>query len=151
MIALNEIIYDIKARDGTYCCHPYEGHKNGCPNFPSCMKYRPDFKLLQDDYEWFAVYEEFNLKIHADKMKALHTDWSIQQCYCVLYWQGGVRKRLKQKAKDAVMSFGNGIILDIPEAHGINVFETMLKTGFIVDMKYHPDIVRKVMFVGKPK
>jgi len=27
----------------------------------------------------------------------------------------------------------------------------MLKTGFIVDMKYHPDIVRKVMFVGKPK
>lgn len=147
MITLKEIVYDERANNGEWCTYPYEGHKNGCPNFPACMKNRADFKLFENKYNWYAVVEEFDLKFHADKMKAKHPEWSERQCRCLLYWQGGVRKRLKEKAETAFA--GYNLILTIPEAHGINVFETMAKVGIIIDK--HPDIVRKVMFIGKPK
>jgi len=69
--------------------------------------------------------------------------WSDRQCRNPLYWQGGVRKRLKEKCR----AFGCNIILDIPEACGVEVFETMKNAGVIIDR--HPETVIKVMLVGR--
>jgi hypothetical protein len=41
------------------------------------------------------------------------------------------------------------IVLDIPEACGINVFETMANVGIVLERK--PDIVTKVMIVGRAR
>jgi hypothetical protein len=147
MIPINEFIFVKEARNGVYCCYPYEGHKKGCPNFPKCIQNRPkNFSYF--GYKWFAVVEEFDLKTHAEKMKSKHPDWSERQCRCLLYWQGGVRKRLREKAEIVAKSAEGSIILDIPEAYGINVFETMAIVGVVIDRK--PNIVRKVMLIGKP-
>lgn len=145
IIPLQDVIFDIRSRNGTWCMLSYPGHPHGCPNFPDCMRERPSFKTYQG-YKWYAVLEEFDLTEHAEKMKEKHPGWSDRQARCVLYWQNGVRKRLRDKAKAFCYS-KDDIILDIPEANGVNVFATMAKHG--VFLKANPDQVIKIMLVGK--
>lgn len=146
MIPLPEIVYDIRARDGTWCKLPYPGHKRGCPNFPKCPSRFEDFNNLQERWDhWFAVIEEFDLKTHAGKMKLIHPEWTERQCRNLLYWQPSVKYRLRNKAY--AYWGGDCTVLEIPEACGINVFATLSKVGVIIDR--NPIIVRKVMFIGK--
>lgn len=142
IIRLTDVIYDKRARDGTWCCLPYPNHPRGCPKFPDCPKQVFDFKDYSDDMVWFAVIEEFDLKEHAIKMKKKHPKWSDRQCRCVLYWQSKVRKKLMDRCKE----IGGEIIRD-PEAAGVNLFATMSKYGLF--LKANPDYVYKIAFVGK--
>ena len=91
------------------------------------------------------MVEEFDLKAHAAKMLKKLPDWSDRQCRNPLYWQGGVRSRLRKKAN----ALNGDIVLDIPEACGIDVFLTVAEVGIVLERK--PDIVRKVMIVGRLK
>jgi len=142
-IPLKKIYYDPLAR-GPWCRTPYPNHPWGCPNIKKgCIADRPDFKDIVELYHWFAVVEEFDLKKHAEKMKVHNVFWTERQCRNPLYWQGGVRKRLREKAQ----ALGGDIILDIPEASGVDVFKTMVEVGIVLERK--PDIVRKVMLIGR--
>lgn len=144
MIPLEAVVYDPQARDGTWCCSPYPGHPRGCPNFrKGCIGKRPAFATISGAYRWFAVVETFDLKTHAEKMKEKHPGWSDRQCRNPLYWQGAVRANLRKKC----LLCDGDILLDIPEANGINIFETMAKVGVILEKR--PDIVRKIMIIGK--
>ncbi len=148
MIKLLEVIYDRRARDGTWCRLPYPGHSKGCPNFPRCPSDRIDFLDLSKDFVWFAVIEEFNLAFHEAKMRAAHPNWTEKQCRNLLYWQPKVKAALRQKAyPDYPNRPSDRIVLEIPEASGVNVFETMEVVGIKIDR--HPNIVRKVMLIGK--
>ena len=150
MIELNEVVYDIRARDGTWCALSYPGHPKGCPNFPWCPAKHKDFKTIEGNYVWYAVIEEFDLASHAEKMKRIHPAWSERQCRNLLYWQGLLRVRLERKAMEVKFKFKPpGVILNIPEACGIDVFETMSRIGVKIDR--YPDVVRKVMLIGKEK
>jgi len=80
-------------------------------------------------------------------MKKRHPGWSERQARCVLYWQNSVMKRLREKTKNFASSSDNDIILDCPEASGINLFVTMSKHG--IQLKKNPDYVYKIMLVGK--
>ena len=144
-IRLPKVVYDHRARDGTWCKLPYPGHPKGCPNFPRCPSQHKDFLDLYKDYFWYAVIEIFDLGIHSVSMRLLHPRWTDRQCRNLLYWQNGVRSRLKKKAYSQYR-FGD-IVLEIPEAHGVNVFETMAQAGIVIER--HPDIVRKIMMVGR--
>lgn len=147
IIPLKTVIIDNRARDGTWCTLPYPGHPKGCPNFPECCESRPHF----NDYEgfnWYAVVETFNLKTHADAMKEKHPKWSERQCRNLLYWQNSVRSRLRKRVEAITYPLMGDVILDIPEANGIQIFDTMAKHGFVID-RHKPDIIRKVMLVGK--
>ena len=104
-------------------------------------------------WKWYAIIEEFDLKVQAEKMKQNHPHWSERQCKNLLYWQNSVRKRLRDKAIKYKTQLSKGyswigFLLEIPEAQGINVFATMEKVGIILCK--NPDIVRKIMFVGVP-
>jgi hypothetical protein len=144
IIPLKIIHYEPFARDGTWCCTPYPGHPKGCPNFTKgCTRNRPNFVDVACGYKWFAVIETFDLKAHAEKMKKKHPGWSDRKCRNLLYWQGTVRANLR----NTVALFPGDLLLDIPEACGINVFETMAEIGIILERK--PDIVRKVMIYGR--
>jgi hypothetical protein len=142
VLPLKEITYDKRARDGFWCSLPYPGHKKGCPKFPQCPQEHIDFLDIKDQYQWFAVIASFDLKSHSDRMQARHIGWSRRQARCVLYWQAGVVRQLKAKA----YSFKADIVLDCPEASGINLFVTMAKVG--VNLKPNPDEVRKVVLIG---
>jgi hypothetical protein len=148
---LPEIMWNAKARDGTWCKAPYPGHPNGCPNFPRCIIKEntvrlSDFKL--EDLKWRAIVTEFDLEAHAARMKELHPDWSDRQCKCVLYWQGSVKKILKDAIENAVMHYDDVVVATTcPEALGINVYGTMAKTGLV--LYKNPKIVRKIAFFGE--
>ena len=144
-LPLEIVEYDSFAR-GYNCKMPYHNHPKGCPNFPKCIKDRPDFKTIALSYRWFAVIEEFDLKKHAEKMKTKLPYWTDRQCRNPLYWQGSVRSRLLKKAKGVAGNNPENIILDIPEACGVEVFETMAIRGITLERK--PEMVKKVMLVG---
>ena len=152
MIELNEVVYEPKA-SGKWCLLPYPNHdkgdKKGCPNFPKCPAQRADFKLLEKEYNWFAVTEEFDLKAQEERMRELHPNWSKRQCRNLLYWQSKVRKKLREKAEKVRRPFCGDVVLDIPEAHGIDMFKTMEKVG--IKLQRNPDLVIKVMLIGRRK
>jgi len=148
-IHLSEVVYDVRARDGTWCKLPYPNHPRGCPNFPQCPESQPNFIDIQNQYVWYAVLEEFDLVTHAEKMKRKHPNWSERQCRNLLYWQNSVVKRLKAKVQ-SYKSDESDIILEIPEASGINIFETLSQVGVILQ-RNHPNYIVKIMLLGKPK
>lgn len=151
IIPLNEVVYDIRARDGTWCCLPYPPtHDGGCPNFPKCIEQRPDFKSLPEK-QWYAIVEEFDLKAFADKRRKLAREngkeISRWQARNRRHWQKKVVARLKKRAQKLCVPLMGDILLDIPEANGVDVFKTMKKHGLILEPD--PDYVYKIMFVGK--
>jgi hypothetical protein len=136
------LVYDERARNGYWCCLPYAGHRNGCPKFSQCPKSHPDFLRIKDKYDWFAVVVSFDLKAHADHMQVKHSGWSRRQARCVLYWQAKIVRQLRLKA----CSLNADIVLECPEASGVNLFVTMARVG--INLKPNPELVRKIFLVG---
>ena len=147
IIPLESVIVDDRARNGVWCAKYYHGHPKGCPNYPKCITSRPHFNTFEG-YDWFAVVEPFDLKSHAEKMRKKHPNWSERQCRNLLYWQNGVRSRLRKEAQKFAVPLMGDVILDIPEANGVHVFDTMEKHGLILE-RNTPDTIHKIMFVGK--
>src|SRR5271157_1980509 len=44
LIKLPTIMYDVRAKDGTWCTLPYPNHSQGCPNFQKGCTKRGDFQ-----------------------------------------------------------------------------------------------------------
>ena len=150
---VTEVPIDERARNGVWCTLPYPNHKKGCPNYgkrDTCPPKAPKFEDITKP-PYFAVWVTFNLKEHARRMKEKHPKWSERQCRCVLYWQNTVRKRLKELSymvKEIYeKEYGELIVLEIPEANGINVFK-LSKNLPIGPLKVNPDLVIKIMLVA---
>ncbi len=82
-------------------------------------------------------------------MKEKHPEWSDRQARCCLYWQGSVRKQLREETKK--FADKNGMVYTlIPEAMGVNVIATARKLG--VPIKAKPDdMIYKIALVGYSK
>lgn len=135
-----------------WCELPYPGHPKGCPNVDKSPECPSQVPLVEEKFDlsfpsYFAI-ERFDLAAHAVRMQAKHPDWSDKQCRCVLYWQNGVRSRLRIKCKNLVaMKPGYAYTL-IPEAMGVNVFRTCHRIG--IKMRKNPqDKVIKVGLIAK--
>ncbi len=134
---VNDILeIDYKCRG--YCTIPYHGHPKGCPNFGNHEQCPPKINLVKDAFDLskdlFFVVEEFDLKAHTEYMKSKHPDWTQIQLKNLLYWQGGVRKRLKEKTEQFIKKNGNGLIYTLlPEAMGVMVINTTLKLGIPIE------------------
>jgi predicted metal-binding protein len=136
------------------CVRAYDGHPKGCPNFrkrKTCPPYSPLFEEVFDlSYPVYAIGERFNLKAHEDKMRSRHPDWSYKQLTCCLYWQGSVRKQLKEEIKKFQKSRSCLICTDCPEALGVNVTATLDPVG--IKLEWPPiNYVVKVALCGTPK
>jgi len=146
----NKLCIDLRARE--WCKLPYPNHSKGCPCYGKKDTCPPKIKIVGEIFNlnkdlWFVI-EKFDLKVHAVRMKQKHPNWSDKQCKCVLYWQAGVRKKLRILTEEFVKD-KDYIWTNCPEAMGVNVFKTFHKLGLV--MKRNPDIVNKVALVGFPK
>ena len=147
------IILDSRAR-GLWCKLPYPNHKKGCPNYgkkKGCPPFsRPFHELVIPPF--YLVVTTFDLEAHATRMKILHPDWSDKQARCLLYWQNSVRKKLLDKAKAFLkdQNSANLVLLELPEANGVDVFKTCKAVGIKID-RDPKKIVRKVMIIGTTK
>lgn len=106
-----------------------------------------DFFDLNEPH-WFII-EAFDLKTQAKRMKELHPDWSERQCRSLLYWQGTVRKRLRESVKEFIKKDRNLIMTLIPEAMGLNVIETAKNIGIPIQTRPR-DTIFKIALVGHP-
>lgn len=151
---VNDILeIDYKCRN--YCKIPYYNHPNGCPNFGKHNNCPPKVKLFEDifniDKDLFFIVEEFNLKNHIEQMKIKHPRWSEYQLRNLLYWQGGVRKRLKEKTEKFIKENDNTMIFTLlPEAMGVMIINTAIKLGIPIE-KTPQNKVFKIALVGYDK
>ena len=156
MIRLVRLVVDMEVR--TLCCRAYPGHRRGCPNYRKRAGCPPDGPLIVElldltEATW-AVWVEFDIAAHREKMLRAHPGWSRRQADCCLYWQGGVLKRLRREVENFRELVEQSPLdmplktLYCPEAAGVNVTETMRRIG--VELEWPPEkIVRKVAIVGK--
>ena len=146
----NQLIIDYRAR--TWCTLPYYGHPKGCPNYNKSPKCPPQVERVEDYFDlsqkhWFAIVD-FDLGAHKQKMKKLHPNWTEHQLKCVLYWQGSVRKRLKELCESFLF---DGVVYNtIPEAMGVHVINTMQKLGFDIQRQVTKKVY-KVALIGYKK
>lgn len=155
-MAIYEIKPIINVSVRVLCRKSYPNHPKGCPNFGKRDTCPPHAPLLVDFFNMhkkiLAVVVDFNLKKHKERMKKLHPGWTEKQCACCLYWQGGVRKKLKEKVDRTIQHYYKGEensiqITDCPEAMGVDVTSTMKNVG--VRLEWPPKrIVRKITFIG---
>ena len=137
-----------------FCKIPYLYHPKGCPNYGKHDDCPPKAPLVRDvfdfDRDLYFFTEEFNLSRHIQKMQKAHPQWLLRQCKNLLYWQGGVRKRLKEKTEEYIESSRGGMIYTlIPEAMGVMVIDTALKAKIPIERTPKNRVV-KIALVGYP-
>ena len=85
-------------------------------------------------------------------MKKSHPEWGERQCRNLLYWHNKVNKRLKEKAKQYLGSLveKDMRLIEIPEATGVNVFQTCANVGISLEKDPSKQVI-KIMFIAKYK
>lgn len=154
IIRLNHINIDLRCRG--FCKLPYPGHKKGCPNYDKHEECPPKVKTVDQifnlDNELYFAVQTFDLKSHINYMHQKHPDWSDAQLRNLLYWQGGVRKKLIEKTKEFIEDRSNGAMIYtlFPEAMGVMVIDTTQEHGIPIEKK-PTDTIYKIALVGYPK
>ena len=97
----------------------------------------------------YAIWNKFDFKSHCNKMRALHPDWSSRQIECCLYWQGTARKHLKSNIKLFLKEYPQLIVVNCPEAQGVDITATMASIG--IYLEWSPvDFTYQVVLAGHP-
>lgn len=121
------------------CLSRYPNHPHGCPNYEqraSCPPYCPTItEVLDLSQPVYAIWNEFDFTSHCERMKIKHPNWSKRQIECCLYWQSKARKQLRHQI-DMFLSIRKRFIVEIPEACGVNVTETMKQIG--INLEWPP-------------
>jgi hypothetical protein len=149
----DQLVIDLKAH-GYWCQLPYPGHPKGCPNFGKKQGCPPKAMIFSQTYQppYYLISETFDIESHINKMKQLHPQWTQRQCRNLLYWQKSVNKKLREKSKQYLASLNDEhlMLLEIPEATGINIFETCRNVGIALE-KLPEHQVTKIMIIAKRK
>lgn len=146
--SLTDVVIDLRARG--WCKLPYPNHPKGCPNFGKRESCPPKASLFNDvvDPPFTLVGVKFNLGEWVKEMKEKHPKWSDRQARCCLYWQGKVRKRLREECKK--ITSNDNKILYCPEATGVHVFKTCETIG--IKLERNPqDVVWKIAIIGRKR
>jgi len=84
-------------------------------------------------------------------MGELHPEWSERQRYNCLYWQGKVRKLLREHTEHWLAWHREFEADTCPEAMGLDVDKVMLDSA-MVKLEWPPrKLVRKIAVAGIPK
>ncbi len=148
VFTVTEITIDKRVQE--YCKLPYPAHPKGCPNWNKKEGCPPNAKLLNEIIEppFIGVAVKFNLENWVEKLRRKHPNWSERQLRCCLYWQGKVRKVLKEFCRKLCKE--DEVIIYAPEAKGTNLFVTCAKHG--IKLERNPKkIVYKIAIIGKKK
>lgn len=157
-IKSESIIFSEKIRE--FCLKPYPGHKKGCPNYnknplcPPLAPYRKD--ILKKHSKFILVWATFDFATYKEEMKEIHLDWSAKQISCVLYWQGSLKKLIKNYISelqyDELFGCGSGFLNSQSiESAGINVFSTLKLNNIYYEIKPVHNIVLVALLCMKKK
>lgn len=144
------------------CTKRYPNHPHGCPNYGEYDSCPPKCGMLGDVFDlekpFWVLWTAFNLEAHVSRMREKQPKWTYRQLSCCLYWQGTVRKYLReeseewmQRAKTAFPDHMDKLrLITCPEAMGVNVTATMKSIG--VKLEWPPKKkTRMIYLVGVEK
>ena len=119
------------------CCKPYPGHKKGCPNFNKKAGCPPNVIYFPDYYEEnvHIITVRFDFDAYLSMMRERHPTWTDKALRNVLYWQGHIRKELRDFAANTNIPLGYQVI-KTPEAMGVNLTETCKQAG--IELEWPP-------------
>ena len=149
-LPLNRVVHGDYVAE--WCKLPYPNHPKGCPMFgtrSSCPPHAPSFREIVEP-PYYLVLQEFDLEAQEKRMKELHPNWSRKMCRNSRYWQSTLRRSLMREAQQFLWQFPEGIILERPEANGVNLFSTCRIHGIKLE-KNPQKIVKKIVLIGKRK
>jgi hypothetical protein len=135
------------------CVKPYHGHKLGCPNY-GCKRDCPPLAPMYDavfniNNNNFALGISVDINEHIAEMKDRHPSWSERQIWNPLYWQGSIRKLLKEHINAFISENPQYRATLRPEAMGVDVVKTLENVD--KQLKWYPStIITKVAFLGIP-
>lgn len=134
------------------CTLSYPGHKKGCPNVGKRSYCPPKTQYFPKVYEEqvYIVAVGLDFEAYRKMRKEQHPSWTERQQRNPLYWQGYLRKILKDYAREvlAKMADKKSVIIANPEAMGVNLTETCRKCG--LKLEWPPDnYVYKMFLIGK--
>jgi len=126
------------------CTASFYKHPKGCPNYNKKEGCPPNQPLIDEILDFqrdlFAIYTEFNVGEFAEKIKSAHPDWkSPRQWYNPRYWQPKARKFQRQEEKNAKEEYSLDVILNSPEANGLNVTGLMKEIGIAMKWNWPPE------------
>jgi hypothetical protein len=136
------------------CVYPYHNHPKGCPNFGKKATCPPTVGRFPYEYDnrhdvW-ALWAEFDLDAHVRRMRKRHPTWTYRQLSCCLYWQGTVRKFLRESIAKWVgenkEDYPNLAVTTCPEGMGVNVTATMKSIG--VELEWPPRQTTRLIYLA---
>lgn len=146
-----KIICESKFMD--LCTLPYSGHPGGCPNFDKKDYCPPRVKFFPEVYkdQAYIVVVGLNFKIYREMRKRQHPSWTERQLRNPLYWQGYLRKKLKDYTKEVLAkTTDNGrVIIANPEAMGVNLTETCRRGGLKLEWPPNNFVYKMYLIGGK--
>ena len=100
----------------------------------------------------YAVYVQFNLAEHVQRMLNWHPTWTERQAYCCLYWQPRARQELRLAIHYFRAHSEHGMtVIQCPEACGVNVGATLRTMPDPVYLEWPPrNYVYLTMLAGMP-
>jgi len=125
---------------GPWCALPYPGHLSGCPNLGTDKSKCPPNSPLIDQWadlkreSWFVI-RRFDLYRQIARMRAEHPQWSDRQCVNCRYWQGRIRRELREVCEQMCLGDGKLIYTLCPEGMGVNVVLTLKRSGVPIEVK----------------
>jgi hypothetical protein len=130
-----------------WCCLPYEGYSDGCPQCERCKTVPIWYDISKPPY--YFVIRTFDLAKHTEEKHQKFPDWSEKQCRNSRLWQSHQDKLLKDDTeKIASEIYQNSIIMLRPEMYGVNVFSTCRIHGYILH-KNPTDIINRISMIGE--
>jgi len=145
-------VIDIGIR--SLCILPYHNHPKGCPNFgkkdicpPKCKNFQ---SIYSSHHAIWALWAEFDLAAHIQRMQERHPLWTYRQLSCCLYWQGSVRKFLRESIAKWISEnkeeYPNLTVTTCPEAMGVNVTATMHNIG--TELEWPPRQTTRLIYLA---
>jgi len=150
IVPLQKVIWGEYVRD--WCKLPYPYHREGCPMYgflPICPPEAPMINEIAQD-PFYLVIQGFDLEDQEKRMKRRHPEWSSKMCRNPRYWQRTLLKRLMLEAQEFLLRnpVPSPIILQRPEANGVNLFSTCRLHG--IRLEVNPQkTVRKMVMIGR--
>jgi predicted metal-binding protein len=153
---ITRIVQDLRlnAKARLWCTLQYPGHPRGCTNYnkkytcPPAAPFIQDYLDVQRPITLIAI--KFDLAGHIKWMRVRNPSWSDRQVRCVLYWQAGVNKQLRQEACRFIYHADGSrdmVYTTCPEAMGVNVIATAQRCDIPVQVQ-PKDTVYKIALVG---
>lgn len=117
------------------CVQPYYKHIKGCPNFgvKETCPHKSDQMHILEKYDPFSLHIlllKFDFDYYISNKRSIHPDWTNRQLANQRHWQGHLSSQLNQYWANIGSNEYPGYCLELnPEAHGVNVVETLANEG----------------------